>query len=206
VQALRANGRLNRALPFVPRQMAALTGGVMAHASAGAILLVMLVHAVETAKFITAWTDYKAAVRALAMGAASDPALGDPHFVSSDRRLEPTVLVFDNPFPVCARGSRICASAARSGSERELFLAFLQNCLGEPRGRPCCPDAESSARACARMPASVTLRCPGEHAFPNRVSGVWGNLIAEEHYRLLKARASRGPQRPEWRRSQRRPR
>ncbi|HLA21285.1 MAG TPA: hypothetical protein VJZ74_07485, partial [Pseudolabrys sp.] len=36
-------------------------------------------------KFVAAWTNYKAAVLALAMGAASDPALGDPHFVSSDR-------------------------------------------------------------------------------------------------------------------------
>jgi hypothetical protein len=48
-------------------------------------VLIALVHAVETAKFIAAWTDYKAAVRTLAMGAASDPALGDPGFVSSAR-------------------------------------------------------------------------------------------------------------------------
>jgi hypothetical protein len=48
-------------------------------------VLVMLVHAVETAKFVTAWTNYKTAVRALATGAASDPALGDANFVSSDR-------------------------------------------------------------------------------------------------------------------------
>jgi len=34
---------------------------------------------------VTAWTDYKAAVRALARGAASDPKLGDSHFVSSTR-------------------------------------------------------------------------------------------------------------------------
>ena len=45
----------------------------------------MLVHAVETAKFVSAWTKYKAAVLALATGSASDPALGDPHFVSSKR-------------------------------------------------------------------------------------------------------------------------
>jgi hypothetical protein len=85
VQALRADGRLNRALPFLPCQTAALTGGLIGHATAGAILLVMLVHVVETAKFVTAWTDYKAAVQALATGRASDPALGDLHFVSSDR-------------------------------------------------------------------------------------------------------------------------
>jgi hypothetical protein len=42
-------------------------------------------HAVESAKFVGAWTRYKAAVRALAIGAVSDPMLGDAHFVSSDR-------------------------------------------------------------------------------------------------------------------------
>ena len=65
--------------------MEALTSRMTARAIAGAFLLVMLVHAVETAKFVTVWAKYKAAVAALATGAASDPALGDPHFVSSDR-------------------------------------------------------------------------------------------------------------------------
>jgi hypothetical protein len=51
----------------------------------GAIALILLVHVVETTKFIRAWTDYKSAVRALATGAESDPALGDPAFVSSKR-------------------------------------------------------------------------------------------------------------------------
>jgi hypothetical protein len=45
----------------------------------------MLVHAVETAKFTLAWEDYKAAVLALARGAASDPDVGDPRFVSAQR-------------------------------------------------------------------------------------------------------------------------
>ena len=83
--ALRADGRLNLPLPFLPRLLAVLAGERAAQAACGAILLVMLVHAVETAKFVAAWTDYKGAVRALAMGAASDPALGDPRFVSSAR-------------------------------------------------------------------------------------------------------------------------
>lgn len=51
----------------------------------GALALVLLVHAVETGKFIVAWTEYKSAVRALATGSASDPALGDPLFVSAQR-------------------------------------------------------------------------------------------------------------------------
>jgi hypothetical protein len=83
--ALRADGRLPRWMPFLPRVMTAITGRVTAQAIAGAFMLVMLVHAVETAKFVTVWAKYKAAVAALATGMASDPALGDPHFVSSDR-------------------------------------------------------------------------------------------------------------------------
>jgi len=60
---------------------AALTVG----AASLAIVLVLLVHGVETAKFIAAWSQYKVAVRALAMGSEADPALGDPRFVSSHR-------------------------------------------------------------------------------------------------------------------------
>ena len=51
----------------------------------GALVLVTLIHAVETKKFVVAWQNYKSAVAALAMGSASDPALGDPRFVSSKR-------------------------------------------------------------------------------------------------------------------------
>jgi hypothetical protein len=83
--ALRADDRLPGWMPFLPRVMTAITGRVTAQAIAGAFMLVMLVHAVETAKFVMAWAKYKAAVVALSTGVASDPALGDPHFVSSDR-------------------------------------------------------------------------------------------------------------------------
>ena len=50
-----------------------------------AIALILLVHTVETAKFVHAWGNYKTAVRALATGNESDPDLGDPRFVSSKR-------------------------------------------------------------------------------------------------------------------------
>jgi hypothetical protein len=83
--ALTAEGRLKLAVPQLPRLLAALGAGATARAVAGAVLLVILVHAVETAKFVTAWTRYKADVQALAMGTASDPALGDARFVSSAR-------------------------------------------------------------------------------------------------------------------------
>jgi hypothetical protein len=51
----------------------------------GALLLMVLVYAVETTKFVGAWVDYEAALRALATGTTSDPVLGDPLFVSSQR-------------------------------------------------------------------------------------------------------------------------
>jgi hypothetical protein len=70
---------------FAGHAVAVLTGDVMARAITGAFLLVMLMHAVETAKFVTAWTSYQDEVRRLATGTASDPALGDPRFVSSER-------------------------------------------------------------------------------------------------------------------------
>jgi hypothetical protein len=61
-------------------------------ALAGAFAIVSLIHAVETGKFVSAWTDYRKAIAALAMGQEADPSLGDPHFVSSSRispRLNP---------------------------------------------------------------------------------------------------------------------
>jgi hypothetical protein len=51
----------------------------------GAAVLVTAIHVIQTAKFVTDWTAYKTAIRALALGSASDPTLGDPRFVSSQR-------------------------------------------------------------------------------------------------------------------------
>jgi hypothetical protein len=83
--ALDAEGRLGLPLPPLRRLLDALHGDVMVGAATGAVLVIVLVHAVETAKFVSAWADYRTAVRALATGPASDPALGDPDFVSSSR-------------------------------------------------------------------------------------------------------------------------
>lgn len=83
--AVEAEHRRTVPIPLLPNLLAALGRPEMVRAAAGAIAVVMLVHAVETAKFVRAWEDYKAAVRALAVGAASDPALGDARFVSSQR-------------------------------------------------------------------------------------------------------------------------
>ena len=82
--ALRADG-LALDLPGLPRAITALADGLSAEAFAGAFIIVTLVYAVETGQFVSAWTDYKAAVKTLATGAAADPSLGDPHFVSSGR-------------------------------------------------------------------------------------------------------------------------
>jgi hypothetical protein len=82
--ALRADGLTPR-MPGVPHTMTALANRITAEAFAGAFVIVTLVYAVETGQFVSAWTDYTAAVKALAVGTAADPSLGDPHFVSSGR-------------------------------------------------------------------------------------------------------------------------
>lgn len=82
---LSAEGRLKLKVPLLPRAMKLCATRAMLRAATYAFLLVMLIHTVETAKFIVAWTDYKAGIRALAMGTASDPGLGDPRFVSAER-------------------------------------------------------------------------------------------------------------------------
>jgi hypothetical protein len=82
--AMAADGRLVLPSPSVMRAMAALRDRA-ALPLAALFTLLTLVHVVETGKFVTAWRDHRAAVRALAIGNEADPALGDPRFVSSDR-------------------------------------------------------------------------------------------------------------------------
>jgi hypothetical protein len=65
--------------------MAVLAGETTARFAIGALVLSTLVHGVETFKFASAWTNYKAAIRTLATGTVSDPDLGDPRFVSTAR-------------------------------------------------------------------------------------------------------------------------
>jgi hypothetical protein len=68
---------------LLSRVIATSAGGVWTHVLVGVVALVMLIHAVETARFVEAFTQYRTAVRALAMGAETDRALGDPQFVSA---------------------------------------------------------------------------------------------------------------------------
>jgi len=85
VTAMPEAARRRSPLPFLARIAITFARSLNARMISGAILLIMLVHAVETAKFVRAWTNYKVAVRALATGTDADPALGDPQFVSSQR-------------------------------------------------------------------------------------------------------------------------
>lgn len=80
--------RADRLIPtpqLVARAATSLSGSGAARAILGAVLLITVVHGVQTAKFLADWTAYKSAVRALATGNASDPALGDHRFVSAQR-------------------------------------------------------------------------------------------------------------------------
>lgn len=72
------------------RVRTALSSRLAIDAATGALLVVTLVHAVETEKFVAAWDRYKSAVHALAQSDASDPSLGDPRFVST-RRIDPAL-------------------------------------------------------------------------------------------------------------------
>ncbi|MGE3149415.1 MAG: hypothetical protein AB7K04_10145 [Pseudorhodoplanes sp.] len=85
LHVLRREGRNLAAIPGLPRVLTILSGGEAARFALGALALVLLVHGVETAKFVAAWQHYKAALQSLAMGQASDPELGDPRFVSALR-------------------------------------------------------------------------------------------------------------------------
>jgi hypothetical protein len=76
--------RLAFAFPRLQRAMStARSRG--ARPLAAAFIIVGLVHVIETAKFVAAWNNYRAAVAAHARSTESDPALGDPRFVSSER-------------------------------------------------------------------------------------------------------------------------
>jgi hypothetical protein len=85
VHAMREEERQRSPIPFLAPLWDRSAKSLDPRVIAGAIMLMTLVYAVETFKFVGAWIEYKAALRALATGADSDPALGDPLFVSSQR-------------------------------------------------------------------------------------------------------------------------
>ncbi len=88
--ALQSGALLRRKVPLVQPVLSLLAAPVAARAALGALVLVTLVHSVETTKFVHAWAGYKAAVRSLAMGPFTDPGLGNNDFVSS-KRIDPVL-------------------------------------------------------------------------------------------------------------------
>lgn len=82
LSAMRADGLTPSTRSFA--QLSA-PSGPLTHMLIGALVLATLVNAVETKKYVLSWENYKSALRALAMGSFSNPELGDPRFVSSER-------------------------------------------------------------------------------------------------------------------------
>lgn len=69
-----------------PVMLASQLSSAFTRRTVGVMLgLAALIHAVEAAKFIRAWTTYETALAALALSDAADPGLGDPQFISTDR-------------------------------------------------------------------------------------------------------------------------
>ena len=100
VHAMDDESRRRSVLPFLSQWTNRIETAVNPRMIAAALLLTMLVYAVETTKFVEAWADYEAALRALATGADSDPALGDPLFVSAKRiDAETNRLAWDSTTP-----------------------------------------------------------------------------------------------------------
>ena len=83
VHAMDDAERRSSPFPFLEPWATAVEAVVNRQIAAGALLLIMLIHAVETTKFVLAWSDYKRTVRALATDTASDRS--SPLFVSSGR-------------------------------------------------------------------------------------------------------------------------
>lgn len=90
VRTMDDTGRAQSPLAFLSPLVTAIERVAHPRIIFSAFVLTLLVHAVETTKFIWGWTHYKTAVAALATGTVSDPALGDPHFVSS-KRIDPAL-------------------------------------------------------------------------------------------------------------------
>lgn len=90
VRTMDETTRAQSPLPFLSSIAAAIERAANPRIIFSALVLTLLVHTVETTKFIWGWTHYKAAIAALATGNASDPTLGDPRFVSS-KRIDPAL-------------------------------------------------------------------------------------------------------------------
>ena len=84
ITAMTREGILLNRLARLRRALVSPRGETLC-ALASIFLAVNLIHAIETAKFVTSWIGYRDAIAALAMSSESHPALGDPRFVSAER-------------------------------------------------------------------------------------------------------------------------
>lgn len=83
--ALSAGGELKGRLESAENLTKLLARSVPPRVIVGALGILVLVHSVETVRFVSAWYEYRAAVRTLATGSDSDITLGDVQFVSTTR-------------------------------------------------------------------------------------------------------------------------
>lgn len=89
IAALTSEGLTDGRLAWLQRTLVS-PSHQLSCAVASMFVIVLAIHLVETGKFLSRWSDYRAAVTSLAASNESDPALGNPQFVSS-QRLPPTL-------------------------------------------------------------------------------------------------------------------
>lgn len=82
---LQREGALLQVLAWMPRGSSLLKNPGIARVASGVLGIVLLVHVVETTKFIWGWTDYTEFVRNLSKADAHATAASSDHFVSSRR-------------------------------------------------------------------------------------------------------------------------
>jgi len=119
-------------------------GGRTLCAAASVFVVVSLIHAVETVKFVASWSDYRNAIVVLATSSKSDPALGNPRFVSAERispALNSPIVVLDYPLSV-NNSLELLAESAGHRSRWKLLRVILRNSNKEQGCRACRSGAD----------------------------------------------------------------
>lgn len=110
----------------------------------GAFLLLLVVHAVETAKFVSAWGQYKTAITRLATGSDADPMLGDPRFVSAARvpeKLQPLGWFSTTPYLSVLLAPGMTPRRLVVDPTGNYFWLSCETATESARGRPYFPSA-----------------------------------------------------------------
>jgi hypothetical protein len=131
-------------------------GGRTLCAAASVFVVVSLIHAVETVKFVASWSDYRNAIVVLATSSKSDPALGNPRFVSAER-ISPalTIVVLDYPLSV-NNSLELLAESAGHRSRWKLLLVVLRNGNKEQGCRACRSGADPRIGPGLFVPTSIS--------------------------------------------------